>query len=99
MAMGRPRKTRTDLPDGLHYRADRGTYFYRQTRGPERTYIELGRVTREQAIREWVKITSKPERPADDGTVGEIINRYVAEEVPRRLRLAKIAQITADEYR
>ena len=33
MAMGRPRKTRTDLPDGLHFRADRGTYYYRPTRG------------------------------------------------------------------
>ena len=99
MAMGRPRKTRTDLPDGLHFRADRGTYFYRATRGEERGYVEFGRVTREQAIRAWVRITAKPDRPAEDGTVGEIIDRYIAEEVPRRLRLGKIAQITADEYR
>lgn len=99
MAMGRPRKTRTDLPDGLHFRADRGTYYYRPTRGAERPYIELGRVTREKAIREWVKITAKPEHPGGDGTVGEIIDRYITEEVPRRLRLGKIAKITADEYR
>ncbi|HEV2042120.1 MAG TPA: tyrosine-type recombinase/integrase [Casimicrobiaceae bacterium] len=97
--MGRPRKTRTDLPDGLHFRANRGTYYYRATRGEERSYVEFGRVTREQAIREWIKITAKPENPAEDGTVGEIIDRYVAEEVPRRLRLGKIAKITADEYR
>src|ERR1700687_5131324 len=99
MAMGRPRKTRTDLPDGLHFRPDRGTYFYRATRGEERGYVELGRVTREQAIRAWVRITAKPDRPAGDGTVRESIDRNIAEEVPRRLRLGKIAQITADEYR
>ena len=46
-----------------------------------------------------MKITAKPEHPGDDGTVGEIIDRYIAEEVPRRLRLGKIAKITADDYR
>jgi hypothetical protein len=68
------------------------------TRGLDRRYVELGRITRDKAIREWVKITAKPEHPAEDGTVGEIIDRYVAEEVPRRLRLGKIAKVTADEY-
>ena len=98
MPMGRPRRTRTDLPDGLHYRADRGTYFYRPTRGPERRYVELGRITREQAIRQWVKLTTKPEHAAADGTVGEIIDQYIREELPRRVRLEKMAKSTEYEY-
>jgi integrase len=75
MPMGRPRTTRKDLPPGLY--VDRwGTYFYRATRGGERRYVVIGKVSREEAIAAWVKITTVPAE-AKAGTVAELIELYL----------------------
>lgn len=96
LAVGRPRTRRKDLPPGLHL--DRfGNYFYRATKG-ERYFEPIGKVDREAAIKRWVKITGHRDDPPEDGTVAEIIDDFVAEEIPRRLRLKKLAPATADGY-
>lgn len=96
LAVGRPRTRRKDLPPGLHL--DRfGNYFFRSTKG-ERRFEPIGKVDREAAIKRWVKITGHRDEPAPDGTVASIIDDFVAEEIPRRVRLKKLAQVTADEY-
>lgn len=94
--MGRPRQTRKDLPTGLY--VDKwGTYFFRASTGGRR-FVSIGKVTREQAIRRFVKETILEEQ-AEDGTVGELITRYIRDELPRRMRLGKIKAITAEEYK
>lgn len=103
MRMGRPRKARKDLPPGLYWDARRGFYFYRIRHG-ERVYKGIGKVEREHAIREWVKITG-PAEIATDGTVAEIIDDFVSQEIPRLERALrpsgkpKLAPATAAEYR
>lgn len=80
MPMGRPRSRRKDLPPGLHL--DKwGTFFYRATRGGRRTYVTIGKVSREDAIKAWVKITSAAavNDSAAAGTVGELIDRFLRE--------------------
>src|SRR5207244_996350 len=52
---------------------------------------------REQAIKFYVKARHRP-APAVDGTVAELVDRYIRDELPRRIRLGKLKQITADEY-
>lgn len=96
LAVGRPRTRRKDLPPGLHL--DRfGNYFYRAPKG-DRRFEPIGKVDREAAIKRWVKITGHRDDPAADGTVAEIIDDFVADEIPRRLRLKKLAPATADGY-
>lgn len=104
MRMGRPRKARKDLPPGLYWTDRRGFYFYR-VRGEETTYKGFGKVEREAAIREWVKITGTPAEIAVDGTVAEIIDDFVSQEIPRLERAKrpngkpKLSPATAKEYR
>ena len=95
--MGRPRQTRKDLPTGLYFDPKYGTYSYRESRG-DRARKSLGKLTREQAIRAYVKIRHADE-PAAGGTVGELIDAYIKRELPRRIRLRKLKEITANEYR
>jgi integrase len=77
MRMGRPRTARKDLPPGLHFDARFGTYHYRETRGAARKFVALGKVIREAAIREWVKLTSPKHDQAVAGTVGELLDRFL----------------------
>lgn len=93
--LGRPREKRKDLPPGLYFKPASGIYFYRK--GSD--YRSFGVIGREQAIRAWVKHTGHRDELATDGTVAELIDDYVRDELPRRVRLEKLAQITADEYR
>jgi Phage integrase family len=95
--MGRPRTVRKDLPTGLYFDPVWQTYRYRESRG-DRKWTSLGKLTREQAIKAYVKLRHADE-PADGGTVGELIDAYIKRELPRRLRLGKLKEITADEYR
>lgn len=77
MRMGRPRTVRKDLPPGLHFDARWGAFYYRATRGKARQFVPLGKVTREQAIREWVRLTAAKDDEAKAGTVGELIDRFL----------------------
>lgn len=79
MAMGRPRTARKDLPPGLHFDPRFGTYHYRATRGAGRQFVALGKISREDAIKRWVAITSaaKKDDEAKAGTVGELIDRFI----------------------
>lgn len=95
--MGRPRTVRKDLPTGLYFNAQYGTYQYRESHGT-RTRKSLGKVTREQAIRAYVKIRHT-DTPTAAGTVAELIDAYIRDELPRRVRLGKLKEITAGEYR
>lgn len=92
--MGRPRTKRKDLPDGLHFSADRG-YYYRGTKitDGKRVYKTLGRISRDDAIREWVKIHHETPDDAIDGTVGALIDRYVREALPKK------RESTREQYR
>ena len=98
LRMGRPRSRRKDLPTGLHFEPKWETYFYRAGRGEKRTFVSFGKVSREKAIREYVRLTLTI-APSQDGTVGELVDRYISEELPRRLRTKRIKPLTADEYR
>ena len=91
LPMGRPRSRRKDLPTGLHFEPKWETYFYRAGRGEKRTFVSFGKVSREKAIREYVKLTLTV-APSQDGTVGELVDRYISEELPRRLRRAGLRQ-------
>jgi hypothetical protein len=95
--MGRPRTVRKDLPTGLYFDPAHGTYGYRESRGA-RARKSLGKVSRDQAIRAYVKLRHLDGKPATVGTVGDLIDRYIRLELPRRLRLGKMKAITADEY-
>lgn len=93
--MGRPRKHRKDLPPGLYFNARLSIFFYRK--GSD--YKSFGKCDRDQAIRQWVKHTGYRDELPADGTVAELIDDYIRDELPRRVRLEKLAAITADEYR
>jgi hypothetical protein len=93
--MGRPRSRRKDLPTGLYFHAKLG-YYYRESSGV-RARIWFHTQDREQAIKLYVKARHKP-APAVAGTVAELVDRYIRDELPRRIRLGKLKQITADEY-
>jgi integrase len=68
------------LPTGLHQ--DKwGTYFYRASKGDDRAYHVIGKVGREAAIRAWVKLTTRDHDDAETGTVAELIDRYLRDEI------------------
>ena len=77
MRMGRPRVARKDLPPGLYFDPRFGTYHYRSSKGGPRKFVALGKVTREQAIREWVRLTTPKDDEARAGTVGELLDRFL----------------------
>lgn len=91
MRMGRPRTRRKDLPPGLHQ--DKwGTFYYRGTKADDRRYVVIGKVDRETAVRAWVKLTTRLHDDAEAGTVAEIIDRYLREE------LGELADATKNGY-
>lgn len=105
MHMGRPRSVRKDLPPGLYWTARRGFYFYRVRDGAT-TYKGIGKVAREVAIREWVKQTGETAAaPPSAGTVAELIDAFVRDELPRLERGRKasgkplLSEVAAREYR
>ena len=71
MTMGRPRTKRKDLPPGLCWR-ERGGYYYFATRAGKRRFVPIGHVTREVAIKSWVKITQSQPEEGERGTFSEI---------------------------
>ena len=79
--MGRPRTHRKDLPPGLHFDSRYGVYFYRGTRGDARAYRSFGKVTREQAIKQWVAYTEPKHDDAPAGTIGELLDRFLRDEM------------------
>lgn len=79
MTVGRPRQKRKDLPPGL-YQDRWGTYVYRPTRG-DRTQVVIGKVEREAAIKAWVRLTERKHDDAPAGTVAELIDRYMRDEM------------------
>lgn len=81
MLMGRPRHSRKDLPPGLYVDAT-GNYFYRSTKPGPRPYTPIGKVPREAAIARWVELTTEPGEDATPGTVAELIDRFVRDEIP-----------------
>jgi integrase len=98
MQMGRPRTRRKDLPDWLHWDARRGFYFYRVRRGVVE-YKGFGKITREEAIKAWVKLTATKLEPAKDGTVAELIDEFVQREIPRKLKAKSLVDVTVKEYK
>jgi integrase len=82
MTMGRPRTKRKDLPPGLYWSERRGFYYYRVLHG-ETTYVGIGKVNREKAIKGWVKITNSTELNTKAGTFGELIDLFLRAELPR----------------
>ncbi len=76
----RPRTRRKDLPPGLHF-DQYGVYFFRGTRGGARAYKSFGKITREEAIRAWVAFTKPKNDEAPAGTVAELIDRYLRDEL------------------
>lgn len=96
--MGRPRTVRKDLPDWLYYTERRGFYFYRVRNGKPQ-YEGIGKVSREDAIKRWVKITGHAVTAAADGTVAELIDAWLQDELPRKLKAGKVKPVTAKEYR
>src|SRR5438876_271241 len=70
LPMGRPRSRRKDLPTGLHFDPKWETYFYRAGRGEKRMFVSFGKVSREKAIKEYVRLTLII-APSQDGTVGD----------------------------
>jgi hypothetical protein len=98
MDVGRKRTLRHDLPPGLHFDHIWGTYHYRATRGDQRLYVPFGKISREAAIKAYWRIVGPQREEALPGTVGELVDRYLGHELPRRLRVGKIKPITATEY-
>jgi hypothetical protein len=92
MTMGRPRTKRKDLPPGLRWR-ERGGYYYVGTRANKRDFVPIGPVTREAAIKAWVKITQSQPEKGEPGTLGEIIDGYLRFGLP----MVK-AETTRTEY-
>lgn len=93
--MGRPRTKRKDLPTGLYFDPVHGTYSYRESTG-SRQRKPLGKISLAAAINAYVRLRHKP---AAVGTVGELIDHYVARELARLVRLNRLRPVTADEYR
>jgi hypothetical protein len=98
MKVGRARTLRPDLPPGLIFDSEWQTYHFRGTRGGERLYVPFGKIGREAAIKAYWKVVGPQEEASPTGTVGELINRYLREELPRRLRIGRMKPITATEY-
>lgn len=98
MPMGRPRENRKDLPPGLYWTAKRGFYFYRKRDGQSR-YKGFGHIKREDAIRAWLRETGEALEPAADGTVAELIDSYLQESLPERIKAGDVKEVTAKEYR
>jgi integrase len=98
MKVGRARTLRPDLPPGLIFDSEWQTYHFRGTRGGERLYVPFGKIGREAAIKAYWKVVGPQEEASPTGTVGELINRYLREELPRRLRIGRMKPITAMEY-
>ncbi len=98
MTVGRKRTIRTDLPTGLYFDPKWGSFYIRMRLGAgERVYKPLGKIGRDAAIKAWAKLV--PDPLAAQGTVGELVDRYLTEELPRRERLGKVRAITAEGYR
>lgn len=85
LRMGRPRQTRKDLPPGLRWSDVKG-YFYYGTKVADgkRPYKHIGKVTRDEAIKAWVKIHGAVPDESPDGTVGSLIDRYAREVLPKK---------------
>ena len=98
MNVGRKRTLRHDLPPGLRFDPTWETYHYRGTHAGERLYVPFGKIGREAAIKAYWKIVGPQKDEPAAGTVGELIDRYLHDEVPRRLRVGKMKPITATEY-
>jgi hypothetical protein len=98
MNVGRKRTLRHDLPPGLRFDPVWETYHYRGTRAGERLYVPFGKISREAAIKAYWKIIGPQTEESAPGTVGELIDRYIHDELPRRLRVGKLKAITSDEY-
>lgn len=98
MKVGRKRTLRHDLPPGLRFDPTWETYHYRATRGGERLYVPFGKISREAAIKAYWKIVGPQKDEPAAGTVGELIDRYLHDELPRRQRVGKMKAITATEY-
>lgn len=78
--MGRERTLRKDLPDGLYFDPRYETYYYRPSQG-DRKRVPIGKVSRNDAILAWNRITGHRDVPAAAGTVGELVDNYLAEGV------------------
>ena len=72
-----------DLPPGLRFDPTWDTYHYRGTRAGERLYVPFGKIGREAAIKAYWKIVGPQKDEPAAGTVGELIDRYLHDEVPR----------------
>jgi integrase len=90
LTVGRPRSKHKDLPLGVRIVA--GRYYVRPVNESMRRVFERtfpGRRTaplgadKEAMRQQWVKLFCSPPSDAAAGTVGEIIDRFIADELPR----------------